>query len=92
MQNCYVLLFYELIKGYKNVGFVEEGMRIGGLGEQFALRMMEDGFGGSFHIHAIGKEFIHQSSVAEAMASLGLDAQGIYQFIKRVSLEREEKA
>lgn len=83
---------YELIKGYKNVVFVEEGMRIGGLGEQFALRMMEDGFGGSFHIHAIGKEFIHQSSVAEAMASLGLDAQGIYQFIKRVSLEREEKA
>lgn len=62
--------------GYKKILFVEEAVRLGGAGMQFAALLAESGFNGRIKVHAI-EEFVPQSSVNSALARLSLDSAGI---------------
>lgn len=51
----------------KNVFFFEEGMRCGGVAEEFAARLLEKGYGGKYSITAVDCEFVSHASVARLM-------------------------
>lgn len=70
-------------KRFKNVFFFEEGMLVGGVGENFNYRLSCAGFTGKFHLTAIENEFVAQASVASALRRLNLDAEGMEKIITR---------
>lgn len=61
---------------FGSILFVEEGMKHGGIAEQFACRLIENGYVGQYKIVAI-EQFVPQASVEQALESLGMDADGI---------------
>lgn len=62
--------------------FYEEGMKCGGIGEQFAIKMIEKGFKGEMKICAIDEKFVQHASVAQQLSELHLDENAIYDSIK----------
>ncbi|MBR3095574.1 MAG: 1-deoxy-D-xylulose-5-phosphate synthase, partial [Clostridia bacterium] len=77
-----------LMQQAKHVFFFEEGLRSGGVGEQTALRLLEAGFGGSYHLTAVPDVFVAQATVAEQLRRFGLDAESMAALVKR---ETEKK-
>ncbi len=77
-----------LIQQAKHVFFFEEGLRSGGVGEQTALRLLEAGFDGSYHLTAVPDVFVAQATVAEQLHRFGLDAESMAALVKR---ETEKK-
>lgn len=65
----------------KKVFFFEEGVRSAGVGEGFALLLLENGFGGQYSLTAIPDCFVPQASVQAQLKKFGLDAQSIRQKI-----------
>ena len=63
--------------GYKTVLFAEEGIRRGGIGEQFLSLLNERGFAGDYRIRAVGDTFVKQATTEETLRSLGLDAASL---------------
>ena len=63
-------------------------LRSGGVGEQTALRLLEAGFGGSYHLTAVPDVFVAQATVAEQLRRFGLDAESMAALVKR---ETEKK-
>ena len=68
---------------FKNVYFFEEGMRSGGIGESFESLLVKSKFKGRYSITAIGDVFIHHSKDTEALRTLGLDAQSMYDTMRK---------
>lgn len=59
----------------KNIFFFEEGMRSGGVGEVLALRLLENGYKGSYSLTAVDNEFVSHASVSRLMEKYGLSAE-----------------
>ena len=68
--------------GSRKVFFFEEGVRSGGVGEAFALRLLEEGFTGPFSLTAIPDCFVPQATVDAQLRHFGLDADSIRQTIQ----------
>lgn len=66
----------------KHIFFFEEGLRSGGVGEQTALRLLENGFSGDFRLTAVPDEFVPQASVAQQLCQYGLDAESMTEQIR----------
>lgn len=66
---------------YQNVFFVEEGIKTGGLAEQFGAMLLEYGYKGNYKIRAIDNQFIPQSTVDEAFVRLQMDKDSIKELI-----------
>lgn len=62
--------------GFKRCFFFEEAIRYGGVGEMFGFMMYENGFNGTFSLHAIDN-YVHQAKCDSALHNLGLDKDGI---------------
>jgi len=60
----------------ERVFFFEEGARAGGVGERFALELLEKGFRGCFHLTAV-EGFPRHASVKELLREYDLDAAGM---------------
>ena len=61
----------------EKVYFFEEGMRSGGVGEKFALLLLEGGFKGEFKLTAVNDEYVSQASVDNQIKKYGLDKDSI---------------
>lgn len=67
---------------YRNVYFVEEGIKHGGIAEQIGSLLLENHFKGNYKIRAIDNKFVPQSTVDEAFEGLGMDKNSIISMIK----------
>ena len=68
--------------GYETVIFFEEGIRHGGVAEDFCSLLTGSGWRGRFLIRAVDDRFVPHASVNSSLARLGLDADGMYDTIK----------
>lgn len=68
---------FEICRYYKKIFFFEEGIKIGGVGEQFCIKLYENGFEGKYFIHAIDDHFVVQGNAKRLLSDLGLDEKGM---------------
>lgn len=61
---------------YERISFFEESAKNGGIGEHFALLLAENGYKGSYRVHAVDG-FIAAQSTEEAFAEYGLNAEAM---------------
>ena len=66
---------------FREIWFFEEGVKNGGIARNFSDLVVFRGFRGTYHIKAIGDEFVKQMSVNEALAMLKLDSEGMTEVI-----------
>jgi 1-deoxy-D-xylulose-5-phosphate synthase len=88
--NCVHPIAPEAVKlacGGKKVLFFEEGIRSGGIGEHFGIRLMEQGFKGTYRLIAVPDCFVAQASADRQCAVYGLDADGVVQAVRRENAE-----
>ena len=64
------------VMGCRRIFFFEEGVRTGGIGERFAMRLLECGYEGSFRLTAV-EGFPRHAPVNELLREYGLDAAGM---------------
>ena len=62
---------------YDRIFFIEEGIRSGGIGQQFGCRLLENGFNGKYRVKAIDNTFVGHGAVDELIQMLGLDAVSV---------------
>ena len=62
--------------------FYEEGVRSGGVGEGFALMLLEKGYKGRFCLRAVENRFVPHESVSQQLERCGLDCDAMVEFIK----------
>ncbi|MDD6021218.1 MAG: 1-deoxy-D-xylulose-5-phosphate synthase [Acutalibacteraceae bacterium] len=74
----------EAIAGKKKIYFFEEGVRSGGVGENLALSLMENGCKGKFKLIAVDGEFVEQATVEEQLEKYGLDTESMIRIINEV--------
>ena len=67
---------------YKELHFFEEGMKNGGIAELCAARLLEDGYGGKYIIHAIDNKFVPTAAVSAALKNAGLDTESMINALK----------
>ena len=66
---------------YSEIYFFEEGMKKGGIGQEFLTRLFETGYCGKMRVTAIGNYFVKQASVDSALKAQGLDAESMEQIL-----------
>ncbi|HAG12573.1 MAG TPA: 1-deoxy-D-xylulose-5-phosphate synthase [Ruminococcus sp.] len=71
---------------YQKICFVEEGSRAGGLGEKFALKLMENNWHGTYRCLA-ADHFIPQGNVQQCLEHAGLSEQHILDCAKAMATE-----
>ena len=71
---------------YSHVFFAEEGIRRGGIGEEFFAQLNNYGFKGVFRLRGV-EDFVEHATVAQSLKKLGLDRESLLQWI----LEEKEK-
>ncbi|MBQ7543118.1 MAG: 1-deoxy-D-xylulose-5-phosphate synthase [Clostridia bacterium] len=71
----------DAVLGCEKIFFFEEGVRSGGIGESFALMLLERGFKGTYSLTAAPDCFVPQASVSAQLRRYGLDTQSIRQKI-----------
>ncbi len=71
---------------YSYVFFAEEGIRRGGIGEEFFAQLNNYGFKGTFRLRGV-EDFVEHATVAQSLKKLGLDRESLIQWI----LEEKEK-
>ena len=81
----------EAALAFDRVLFLEEGIRSGGIGEHFALALMERGYRGRIQIRAIDNRFIPQGSVEEQLQLVGLDAASIVKAVLQTGGKGESR-
>ncbi len=59
----------------ENVFFFEEGMRCGGVAEEFASKLIEKGFSGKYSITAVDCEFVSHASVSRLMEKYSMSPE-----------------
>lgn len=67
---------------YKELHFFEEGMKNGGIAELCAARLLENGYGGKYVIHAIDNKFVPTAAVSAALKNAGLDTESMINALK----------
>ena len=65
-----------------HVFFLEEAVQRGGVGEHFGFLLEKAGFQGQFHLRGIGDPFIKHAPMFRSLENLGLNAQGIEEFVR----------
>lgn len=65
------------------VFFFEEGMKKGGIGEEFAASLLEIGYKGSCRVIAVDGEFVAHASVAKQLEKYSLSADKMIETIER---------
>lgn len=73
----------ELAQDYKHIFFFEEGMQNGGIAQKLCTALIENGYKGNFHIHAINDQFVKHAKVDRALANLGLDAPSMVKTVEQ---------
>ena len=68
--------------GYERIIFFEEGMLNGSIAHSLRDQLADAGWNGSYRVSAIGDCFVQHASVAQTLASLGLDAPGMVKAVK----------
>ena len=63
--------------GFKNICFFEEGMRSGSVADSLRGLLDENGFDGSYSVHAVEDTFVQHAAVQSSLRALGLDAEGM---------------
>lgn len=61
--------------GCENIFFFEEGMRCGGVAEEFASRLIENGYGGKYSITAVDCEFVSHASVSRLLEKYSMSPE-----------------
>jgi 1-deoxy-D-xylulose-5-phosphate synthase len=79
----------EVLK-YREIIFFEEGIKTGGIAEQFAAKLLTLGFKGHFKIVA-ADGFIKQDSAAAQLSLFGLDSKGVADAARSI-LAKERKS
>ena len=62
---------------YNRIAFFEEGIRSGGIGEKFALQLLEQGWSGKYRLTAVDGEFVKYRDVEKQLAAYDLDKDGM---------------
>ncbi len=73
---------FEAVLDCNKVFFFEEVVRSGGIGERFALNLLERGFMGRFSLNAVDDCFVRHASISTQLHEFGLDFEGIYKTIR----------
>lgn len=66
---------------FEEIYFFEEGLRNGGIGEEFALLLLENGFKGKYKLTAVNDEYVRQGSVSDQTKAYGLDKNSMLKVI-----------
>lgn len=80
-----------LALSYKQVVFVEEGIRTGGIAEQLGAMLLERGFKGKYQIKAIENKFVQQGDVDTLFEKLGFDVNSLADLIEAMREKEENK-
>lgn len=72
----------ELLLGYDEVYFVEEGIQIGGVAQLIGAILMQNNFKGSYKVKAIDNQFVEHASVEQLLELLKLDKISIKTWIE----------
>ena len=70
---------------YKSVFFFEEGVRRGGLGEEFSDQLCSNNFDGKYKLYAINSPLVSQASVHEQLKENSLDCGSIVKIIQEAN-------
>ena len=62
---------------YNKIAFFEEGIRSGGIGEKFSLKLLEQGWQGKYSLTAVDGEFVKYRDTEKQLAAYDLDKDGI---------------
>ncbi|MGN1418354.1 MAG: 1-deoxy-D-xylulose-5-phosphate synthase [Acutalibacteraceae bacterium] len=65
----------------EKIFFFEEGIRSGGVGEKFALELLEKGYKNMFRLTAVNDKFVSQASVSQLLEEYMLDTKGMIKII-----------
>lgn len=68
---------FQILSQYRQVLFVEEGIKTGGLGQFVGASLLEQGFSGQYRICAVENRFVPQATVAQAIQACGLDSASL---------------
>lgn len=74
----------ETAKMYKHIMFAEEGIRFGGIGQQFISCLYEQGYKGSTALRAV-EGFVPQATVQRQIIKLGLDGESIADWVMKTA-------
>ncbi len=72
----------DILREYKRVIFIEEGIKKGGIGESLCVALNENGFVGKYEIRAIDGEFVPQASVTSSLKHYGFDIDSIKELLR----------
>ena len=67
----------DLLQGYDEIHFFEEGVKSGGIGEHIGCRLSELGFTEKYSVHAIEGGFVAADNVSSALKTYGLDTDSM---------------
>lgn len=73
----------DIAKNYEQIYFFEEGIKTGGIAEQFLNNIFSKGFRGKYNITAIDDIFIPQASVNSSLKRVYLDSESIFNTVFR---------
>lgn len=65
----------------KEIFFIEEGIKTGGIAEGLGSLMMQKGYKGDYFIKAIENPFVEHAPMYRTLEKLGLSPEGIYEFL-----------
>lgn len=65
----------------KSIFFFEEGIRSGGVGEAFALQLLESGYKGKYKLQAVNDCFVEHASVSQLLKQYGMDTESMVNLI-----------
>jgi 1-deoxy-D-xylulose-5-phosphate synthase len=67
----------DVVSGAEQIFFFEEGVRSAGVGEKFALMLLESGCKATYNLTAVGDCFVEQATVKDQLEKYRLDEAGI---------------
>ena len=75
--------------------FFEEGVRQGGIAEEFGAMLLDRNFRGHYEVHAIENGFIKHAPMFRTLHKLGLDVEGMVNAVHtalQIAEKKEGKA
>lgn len=83
--NCFDDKLISDLIGYKNIIFIEECYKIGGVGMLLEDRLYTDGFNGGYFIIAVENDFVKHAPACLLRKQLGLDSQSLEKRIRQIT-------
>lgn len=75
-------LAVEEAKKAKHILFYEEGCKSGGIGEGFAVKLLQSGYCGTYDYYAVDNTFVHHAAVDELLQEYHLDKESMKAAVK----------